>query len=151
AEAVADPRLRAVLLRALDTDPTRRFPDATAFRLALEGLPRGSRPGPAEDHAFSSQSVVTFYPSPVAVPFRRFVGPKEPVPRLLALFAAAEALARYLVTLAVADLFGCLGRSGADAALPADAAFDLLRRPMNVSFGGWLAALRAAAVLAGRG
>src|SRR5262249_31680168 len=81
----------------------------------------------------------------------RFVGQKEPVPRLLALFAAAEALARYLVTLAVADLFGCLGRSGADAALPADAAFDLLRRPMNVSFGGWLAALRAAAVLAGRG
>ena len=55
---------------------------------------------------------------------------------LLALFAAAETLTRYLFALAVSDLFACLARSPEPAALPASADFDLLRKPAKVTFGG---------------
>src|SRR5437588_8967649 len=94
------------------------------------------------EHAFSSQTVVTYYPAPVAVAYRRFCDYENPTDRLLKLVAATEALLRYLVTLGISDLFHCLAASGQqDAALPEHDAFDFLRRPQKMQLGLWSAAL----------
>jgi serine/threonine-protein kinase len=106
-------------------------------------LPRLPRP---EDQAFSAQTVLTYYPAPIAVAFRRFCRQAEPRARLDRLFYAVEAALRYLTTLAVCDLFACrAGANGASLELPAHPAFDFLRRPRPMQLGLWLEALREAA------
>jgi formylglycine-generating enzyme required for sulfatase activity/DNA-binding XRE family transcriptional regulator len=145
------------MARSADPDPPLPVPTSSAPPQPATAIPK---PGPParrtagrdgvgarfEDHAFAAQSVVASYPAPVALPYQRFARQKEPVPRVLALFQAAEALVRYLTILGLADLFRCLADSGVpDAALPADERFDFLRRKTNMFFGTWLAALRATA------
>ena len=96
-----------------------------------------------DDHAFSSQTIVTSYPYPIAIAYRRFLAEREPVGRLQKLFATTEALLRYLVTLGVSDLFHCLARDG--AALPDHQSFEFLRTPKPMLLGMWLGALRETA------
>jgi hypothetical protein len=100
---------------------------------------------PWETRSFSPHYIITNYPAPIALPYRRFCGKDEPRSRLDELFAAFEALLRYLATLAISDLLHCLARKG--ATLPDHAAFDFLRRPRPMSLGSWLETLRRAAAL----
>jgi Inner membrane component of T3SS, cytoplasmic domain len=81
-----------------------------------------------EDQAFSSHTVITRYPAPIAVAYRRFCDYANPNDRLLKLFATVEAVARYLVTLGVSDLLHCLAEAGGSgAALPESEGFAFLR------------------------
>jgi hypothetical protein len=90
--------------------------------------------------------VVTRYPAPVALAYRRFCRQREPAARLRALFAALEATLRYLVTLGVCDLLRRLAGPGEPAGrLPDHPAFDFLRRPRPMTLGAWLEALRETA------
>jgi WD40 repeat protein len=101
---------------------------------------------PAKDHTFSSHTVLIHYPAPVALPYRRFCDYENPTDRLLRLFAAVEAVARYLLTLGISDLFHCLAESGdADARLPDHPAFEFLKRPRAMQLGLWLVALQETA------
>jgi hypothetical protein len=107
-------------------------------------------PPPPAQHAaspaFSSHTVVTRYPAPIALAYRRFCRQREPTSRLMRLFAALEATLRYLVTLGVCDLFRGLAMSGLpDARLPDHSAFDFLRRPRPMTLGAWLESLRETA------
>jgi hypothetical protein len=96
--------------------------------------------------AFSSHTVVTRYPAPVALAYRRFCRQREPAARLKALFASLEATLRYLVTLGVCDLLRRLATSGSPGArLPNHPAFDFLRRPRPMTLGAWVEALRETA------
>ena len=107
-----------------------------------------ARPGPeaAEDEAFSALTVVTRYPVPVAVAYRRFCQEQDPVSRMTALTRAVEATLRYLSVVALSDLFHCLAASpGGDRGLPEHPAFDCLRRRRPMTLGVWLDALREAA------
>jgi serine/threonine protein kinase len=114
-------------------------------------VPRSVRtPAPAPvsapDQAFSSQTVVTLYPVPVAITYRRFCQETHPRSRLEALFFVLESAVRYLLTLGVSDLFGVLANSGRDpAAALAHADFEFLRRPRPMLLGKWVAALRETA------
>jgi hypothetical protein len=100
----------------------------------------------APSPAFSSYTVVTRYPTPIALAYRRFCRQPEPTARLKALFAALEASLRYLVTLGVCDLLRRLALSGPpDARLPDSPAFDFLRRHRPMTLGTWVEALREAA------
>jgi hypothetical protein len=90
--------------------------------------------------------VVTRYPAPVALAYRRFCRQREPAARLRALFAALEATLRYLVTLGVCDLFRRLAEAGSPgASLPDHPAFDFLRRPRPLTLGARVEALRETA------
>src|SRR5262249_14125013 len=61
---------------------------------------------------------------------------------------AFEALLRYLVCLAVTDLFQCLAHeSGGGNELPDHHAFDFLRKPTKMLLGKWVEALRETALL----
>jgi hypothetical protein len=104
-------------------------------------------PAPAAaSPAFSSHSVVTRYPAPIALAYRRFCRQREPTARLKALFAALEVTLRYLVSLGVCDLLRRLATSGSpDARLPDHPAFDFLRRPRPMPLGVWVEALRETA------
>jgi hypothetical protein len=104
-------------------------------------------PAPAAlSPAFSSHAVVTRYPSPIALAYRRFCRQGEPTARLKALFAALEATLRYLVTLGLCDLLRRLAMSGStDACIPDHPAFAFLFRPRPMSLGAWVEALREAA------
>ncbi len=98
---------------------------------------------PAASPAFSSHAVVTCYPAPVALAYRRFCRQQDPTARLQALFAALEATIRYLVTVGVSDLLRGLATSGSPGArLPEHPAFDFLRRPRPMTIGDWISALR---------
>jgi hypothetical protein len=100
-------------------------------------------PPAAVSPAFSSHSVVTRYPAPIALAFRRFCRQREPTARLKALFAALEATLRYLVSLGVCDLLRRLATSDSNYARLLDhPAFDFLRRPRPMTLGTWVEALR---------
>jgi serine/threonine-protein kinase len=140
-------RVRAALARpAEDTAAEAEAATAVAPR------PRPAPPPRSEDQAFSSEVVVTHYPAPVALAYRRFCRQADPRTRLDRLFFTAEAALRYLVTLGVCDLFQCLAGPGAEALeLPAHQAFDFLRRPRAMQLGMWAEALRETArALAGQ-
>jgi serine/threonine protein kinase len=119
------------------------------------GAPRPARGRPpgrvaslvgAPDQAFSSQTVVTLYPVPIAIAYRRFCQESHPRSRLESLFSVLEATVRYLVTLGISDLFRALvesGRDPAEALRPAD--FEFLRRPRPMGLGRWIGALRETA------
>jgi hypothetical protein len=95
---------------------------------------------------FSSQTVVTLYPVPIAITFRRFCQETHPRSRLEALFFVLEAGVRYLLTLGVSDLFQSLTASGRDPAeVLAHADFEFLRRPRPMLLGKWVGALRETA------
>jgi serine/threonine protein kinase len=99
-----------------------------------------------DDRAFSAEMVVTHYPAPVALAYRRFYREAEPRARLERLVFAVEATLRYLVTLGLSDLLQCLAADGqADLALPRHEAFDFLRRHQSMQLGLWLKALRETA------
>jgi pSer/pThr/pTyr-binding forkhead associated (FHA) protein len=101
-----------------------------------------STPSPA----FSSYTVVTRYPAPIALAYRRFCRQREPYARLKAMFAALEATLRYLVCLGVCDLLRWLASSGsAGVRLPDSPAFEFLRRPRPMTLGTWMEALRETA------
>jgi hypothetical protein len=101
---------------------------------------------PASSPAFSSHTVVTRYPAPIALAYRRFCRQREPAARLTRLFAALEVTLRYLAGLGVCDLLRGLAASGsADARLPDHPAFDFLRRPRPMTLGAWVEALRETA------
>jgi serine/threonine protein kinase len=157
-------RLRQVL-SLLPRQAERGLRTWAAERLAEMGdrltrLERGAmeeerRPPPADDPAargFGAEVVLTRYPAPVAVAYRRCLQQQDPPTRLSHVFAALEATLRYLVALAVCDLFQCLALSGEPGAqLPADSSFDFLRRPRRLTPGQWAVALRETArALAGR-
>jgi serine/threonine protein kinase len=100
----------------------------------------------APDQAFSSQTVVTLYPVPIAITYRRFCQETHPRSRLEALFFVLEASVRYLLTLGVSDLFQSLTVSGRDPAEAlAHADFEFLRRPRPMLLGKWVGALRETA------
>jgi hypothetical protein len=101
---------------------------------------------PAASPAFSAHTVVTRYPAPIALAYRRFCRQQVPVARLHALFAALEATLRYLVTLGVCDLFRGLAMSNSpDARLPQHPAFDFLRRSRPMTIGARIETLRETA------
>jgi serine/threonine-protein kinase len=164
--------LRDFIRRLLARAPGDRYPSAAAALGALEqvraALRRpappetrtdggavtaeaapGRRPGQLlrlDDRAFSAEMVVTHYPAPVALAYRRFYREAEPRARLDRLFFAAEATLRYLVTLGLSDLLQCLAADGQDdLALPRHEAFDFLRRHQPMQLGLWLKALRETA------
>ena len=100
----------------------------------------------AADQAFSSQTVVTNYPVPIAITYRRFCQETHPCLRLEALFFVLEASVRYLLTLGMSDLFHCLVATGQDAAdVLGHQEFEFLRRPKPMLLGRWVAALRETA------
>jgi hypothetical protein len=116
----------------------------------LRQIPDGSGPVPrpplAQSPAFSSHTVVTRYPAPIALAYRRFCRQQDAATRLRMLFAALEATLRYLVALGVCDLFRGLAEAGGpDARLPDHAAFDFLRRHRAMPLGMWAEALRETA------
>jgi hypothetical protein len=91
---------------------------------------------------FSSQSVVTLFPAPIAFAYRRFYQDDSPRSRLDAMFCVLEACLRYLLTLGLSDLFRALAAPGREKAdVPAHEAFDFLRRRRPVSLGGWVTTL----------
>ncbi len=96
---------------------------------------------------FSSELVVLFYPSPIAIPFRRFCRATLPKQRLEMLFLTVESSLRYLVLLGLADLLHCLAAGEVPLALPEHPAFTFLRRPQPMTAGLWLEALRETARL----
>jgi serine/threonine protein kinase len=114
--------------------------DAPAATKRLDRLLR------LDDRAFSAELVVTHYPAPVALAYRRFCRQAEPRARLERLFYAVEACLRYLVTLGLSDLLQCLAADAQDTlTLPAHEAFDFLRRPVPMQLGMWLSGLRETA------
>jgi serine/threonine protein kinase len=164
--------LRDFIRRLLARRPDDRYPGAAEALHALEQARAAlRRPAPAEapaedtavtaaarparrlhhllrldDRAFSAEMVVTHYPAPVALAYRRFYREAEPRARLERLFFAVEAGLRYLVTLGLADLLQCLtGDSQDNLALPRHGAFDFLRRHQPMQLGLWLTALRETA------
>jgi serine/threonine-protein kinase len=99
-----------------------------------------------DDQAYSSDLVVTHYPAPIALAYRRFARQAEPRARLERLFYVVEAGLRYLVTLGLCDLLHCLAAAAPDRlTLPEHEAFDFLRRPVPMQLGLWLSALRETA------
>jgi hypothetical protein len=112
--------------------------------------PTESQPAPAlkrrpQDNAFSSHTIITCYPAPIAVAYRRFCDHESPTDRILKLFAVVEAVMRYLVVLGISDLFHCLAETGTEAGLPKSEAFDFLRNGQPMQMGLWLRALRETA------
>jgi serine/threonine protein kinase len=100
----------------------------------------------APDQVFSSQTVVTLYPAPIAITYRRFCQETHPRSRLEALFCVLEASVRYLLTLGISDLFGSLVETGGDPAEAlAHADFEFLKRPQRMLLGKWVGALRETA------
>jgi hypothetical protein len=90
--------------------------------------------------------VVTLYPVPIAITYRRFCQETHPRSRLEALFFVLEASVRYLVTLGVSDLFQYLAASGGDPGEAlAHADFEFRRRPRPMLLGKWVGALRETA------
>ncbi len=149
------PELDAIVLRCLRKQPEERFQSAAqlakALRAFLAAPPREVTPRP-QSPAFSSHTVVTRFPAPIALAYRRFCRQREPTARLKMLFAALEATLRYLVTLAVCDLLRGRSRGGPGAdSLPDHAAFDFLRRQKPLSLGSRVETLREAARLLARG
>jgi hypothetical protein len=119
-----------------------------ASLLAERSRRPGETPPPraAVSPAFSSHTVVTRYPAPVALAYRRFCRQPDSATRLRMLFAALESTLRYLVTLGVCDLFHRLILTGeADARLPDHPAFDFLRRARPMHLGLWAETLRETA------
>jgi serine/threonine protein kinase len=127
--------------------PTPRpVPDRPTAPRPAPTLAAASAPVSAPDQAFSSQTVVTLYPAPIAITYRRFCQETHPRSRLEALFFVLEAGVRYLLTLGVGNLFQSLAASGRDPAEAlAHADFEFLRRPQKMLLGKWVAALRETA------
>jgi serine/threonine protein kinase len=126
--------------------PVETRPDASAATAEARPAPRLQPLLRLDDRAFSAEMVVTHYPAPVALAYRRFYREAEPRARLDRLFFAVEATLRYLVTLGLSDLLQCLATDGADdLALPRHKAFDFLRRHQPMQLGMWLEALRETA------
>jgi serine/threonine protein kinase len=145
------PELDAIVLRCLRKQPEERYQTAAqlaeALRAFLAAPPREATPRP-QSPAFSSHTVVTRFPAPIALAYQRFCRQREPTARLKMLFAALEATLRYLVTLAVCDLL----RERSNGAPPQDdlpdhEAFDFLRRQKKISLGARAETLREAARL----
>lgn len=140
ARQVADLRLQDILLRAFAANPRQRFQSASEFRLAIAAQTR--RKTNIADQAFSSQTVITHYPAPIAVTYQRLFRQEDPSTRLQMLFLTLEATLRYLVTLGVSDLFHCFAVAHDDDSLPPDeTAFDFLRKHKNMTLGAWRNAL----------
>ncbi len=119
--------------------------------LILQAGDGAAGPPAAHSTAFSSHAIVTRYPAPIALAYRRFCRQQDSATRLRMLFAALEATLRYLVTLGICDLFRGLAEAGGEVQLPEHAAFDFLRRPRPMSLGLWAEALRETArALAGQ-
>lgn len=98
------------------------------------------------DEAFSSQTVVLRYPAPMAIAYRRFCARKEPPDRLVQLFSTFEITVKYLVYLAHSDLARARVKAGPPYdPLPGYSGFDFTRRPVRMTLGQWLEALRTAA------
>src|SRR5262249_40308246 len=100
---------------------------------------------PPEAEAFSAQTVVLYYPAPVAIAYRRFCQRKEPLDRLAQLLDTLEATVKYLAFLGLCDLLHCLARSGRSVALPKGQAFHFLRAHHKKTLGQWLETLRETA------
>ncbi len=98
------------------------------------------------DKAFSSQTVVVCYPAPIALAYRRFYACSQPGERLARLFLATEATLRYLVSVAICDIFRAQveEEDGAQDLL-GHRAFTFLHQRTNMSFGMWCEALGEAA------
>ena len=98
------------------------------------------------DAAFSSQTIVTQYPAPIAIAYRRFYQETEPRLRLDALFCVLEASVRYLVTLGVSDLLHCQsGLPEENWKLLDHAEYEFLRNSRPMPLGKWIASLRETA------
>lgn len=93
------------------------------------------------DAAFSSQFVVVRYPAPIALPYQRYCGSPAGFSRLVALVSATEHLLRYLVAIAAADLFRCLGKTGASR-LQHHPELEPLFSGMDLQLGHWVGLLK---------
>lgn len=132
-------KLDAIVLRCLRKRPAERYTTAVELAkdlrdfLATDSVEAQAR---ALSPAFSSHTVITRYPAPIALAYRRFCRQREPTARLKMLFTALEATLRYLVTLAVCDLLQEKARDGHGTDLfPPHEAFDFLRRQRPISLG----------------
>lgn len=130
-------------LRRARLPKSRGWPDTA-------GVPRrsGRDSTSVEADAFSSAVVVSLYPAPIALAYRRFCQWEDEGARFQALVYAAEASVRYLVTLGVSDLLRTRRRRG-DVGLPDRTELDFLRAPKAMSLGNWVATLREVAREAG--
>jgi serine/threonine protein kinase len=148
------PELDAIVLRCLRKQPEERYQTAAQLAEALRAF-LASQPREAaspQSPAFSSHTVVTRFPAPIALAYRRFCRQQEPTARLKMLFAALDATLRYLVTLAICDLLVELSiGQPRNESLPDHEAFDFLRRHKPVSLGSRLETLRETARLLARG
>ena len=114
-------------------------------RLPRHRAPWGLDPGSVED-AFSSHTVLTRFPAPIAIAYGRFCRQENPRVRMDMLFLAAEATVRYLVILGLSDLFHCSAEADDERhAVLQQPAFGFLWTSIPMTFGKWRDALRAAA------
>lgn len=96
-----------------------------------------------QEIVFSSQVVVTHYPLPIALPYRRFCTKTTHRDRLDAMYFAFEAMLRYLVYLGLADLSSRFIRlAPRDRVFPDHKHFDFLRRSNEMTMGVWVGTLR---------
>jgi serine/threonine protein kinase len=120
-----------------------------------EDTPRmmSDRTGMIDEQAFSSRTIETLYPQPIAVAFRRFYQKPDGAAKLLELYDTLETLLRYLVVLALSDLFQSLAETGREhASLPDDKLFDMFRQPKTrgLQLGQWLELVRKLAIALGK-
>jgi CheY-like chemotaxis protein len=108
-----------------------------------------AEPAPARrDITFAPEAVLTRYPAPVAIPYRRFFRQPDPPTRLMMLFSVLEAWLRYLVTLGTSDWLHTVTLHGGNAGpLQDHGAFEFLRRPRPMALGMWVETLRKLAAL----
>jgi transcriptional regulator with AAA-type ATPase domain len=126
-------------------EPSNLPPQVRGLVPALPRRPVSSRASELDELAFSSHTVITSYPAPIAAAYRRFCDYENPTDRVLKLFAAAEAVARYLVILGVSDLFHCLAASDPPGALPPGKEFAFLQSGARMQMGMWIGVLRTTA------
>ncbi|HEY1187835.1 MAG TPA: protein kinase, partial [Gemmata sp.] len=145
--AVSEARVLCVrpdALRALTFAQRQGLTDAVRAALARRVL---GPAGTGGDEAFSSHTVLLRYPAPIALAYRRFYLAHPPLDRVTRLFQALEVTLKYLTFLGLSDLF----RHRAEApgrgvrVYEEEPAFEFLRRPVNMTLGMWVQALRETA------
>ena len=96
---------------------------------------------PKSDDAFSSQAVVSRFPAPIAHAYLRFRTAEEHCAKLLAMFAAFEAILRYLVTIGFCDLLASTPASRREKVF-SHSEFEILKTKTKPALGHWIGLAR---------